>query len=200
MYQFCGQLGVSTGLPQSGLQKAARRRAKTTCEGACKCDGSSSRGRSTPNAVWSCSVQQCRPNVDPVAGLAVNLEPIRPLIVIRQLFGVGRDVKNQTFFRIHESILQHSEADCQVDVSKNFLNNHMSKNHHHKRHHDYECYGKLVDFIEDLIEALIEAEKVLEHYFCHHCKTETVHRLFRENPDGSFDEVGLKCHTCKKIM
>ena len=71
----------------------------------------------------------------------------------------------------------------------------MNENHHHEQ-----SYGKLVDFIEDLIEDLIEAEEVLEHYLCHFCGTETVHRLFRENPDSSFDEVGLRCSKCKRIM
>jgi hypothetical protein len=76
----------------------------------------------------------------------------------------------------------------------------MTQHHHHKHHHEHEVYGKLLEIIEDLVEDLILAEEILEHYICHHCQKETVHRLFRENPDGSFDEVGLKCHNCGKTL
>jgi ribosomal protein L37AE/L43A len=61
------------------------------------------------------------------------------------------------------------------------------------------CYG-LVDFIEDLIEELIMAAEVLIDYLCPFCRRKTVHRLFRENPDGAYDEVGLRCSHCKKVF
>ena len=76
------------------------------------------------------------------------------------------------------------------------LNNKMT----HKHHHEHECYGGIIDFIEDFVECLIMAEEVLAHYFCPYCRKESVHRLFRENPDGAYDEVGLQCHNCKKIF
>jgi hypothetical protein len=61
------------------------------------------------------------------------------------------------------------------------------------------CYG-FVDFIEDLAEDLIVAAERLVGYLCPFCHRPTVHRLFRENPDSSYDEVGLKCSACKKVF
>ena len=77
---------------------------------------------------------------------------------------------------------------------------HPDHKHHHQHHHEHECYGKLLDIIEDLVEDLILAEELLDSYFCPHCSHSAVQRLFRENPDGSFDEVGLKCCKCKKVF
>ncbi len=60
------------------------------------------------------------------------------------------------------------------------------------------CYG--IDLIEELLEELIIALEVLKDILCPICHQQTVHRVFRENPDGSYDEVGLHCKKCKRML
>jgi molybdenum cofactor biosynthesis enzyme MoaA len=60
------------------------------------------------------------------------------------------------------------------------------------------CYGK--DLIEELIEELIIAVEALRDFLCPFCHRATVHKVFRENPDASFDEVGLHCRKCKRML
>lgn len=60
------------------------------------------------------------------------------------------------------------------------------------------CYG--VDLMEELVEELIVAVEVLKNYLCPLCHRATVHKVFRENGDSSYDEVGLKCRKCNKML
>jgi hypothetical protein len=60
------------------------------------------------------------------------------------------------------------------------------------------CYG--ADLIEELIEELIVAVEALVGFLCPFCHRATVHKVYRENPDGAYDEVGLKCRKCKKML
>lgn len=60
------------------------------------------------------------------------------------------------------------------------------------------CYG--IDLIEELLEDMILALEALKDILCPHCHTQTVHRVFRDNPDGSYDDVGLKCKKCMKML
>jgi len=52
-----------------------------------------------------------RHNVDPVAGFRVNLKPIFPLCVIRQLRGIGGDVEDQFSVR-HIQIVPRPGLRC----------------------------------------------------------------------------------------
>ena len=61
-----------------------------------------------------------------------------------------------------------------------------------------DCYG--IDLIEELLEEFILALEVLKGYLCPYCNAESVHQVFRENGDGSYDEVGLHCLKCKKML
>jgi hypothetical protein len=59
---------------------------------------------------------------------------------------------------------------------------------------------EILNDLEDLVQDLIMAAEAIERFLCPFCHRATVHRLFRENGDGSYDEVGLKCRKCKKIL
>jgi len=60
------------------------------------------------------------------------------------------------------------------------------------------CYD--LDFLEQLLEELIIAVDILIGILCPLCGSQSLHQVFRENPDGSYDEVGMKCHKCNKIV
>jgi hypothetical protein len=60
-------------------------------------------------------------------------------------------------------------------------------------------YGFL-DIVEDLIESLIVSAEAVADLLCPFCNRGTVHRVFRENPDGSYDEVALKCKKCDRNL
>ena len=60
------------------------------------------------------------------------------------------------------------------------------------------CYG--VDLIEEILDELIIAVEIIKGFLCPFCHRATVHKVFRENPDGSYDEVGLKCRKCNKML
>jgi hypothetical protein len=64
----------------------------------------------------------------------------------------------------------------------------------------YGILDNIIEDLENLMEHLIEAAEALLDYLCPFCHGQHVHRLFRENPDGSYDEVGLKCVKCKKML
>ena len=53
-----------------------------------------------------------RYDIDPVAGLGTNFKPIRPLSVVRELFGVAWEVKGD-FVRFHISIIAQISPVCQ---------------------------------------------------------------------------------------
>lgn len=59
---------------------------------------------------------------------------------------------------------------------------------------------EILNDLEDLLQDLIMAEKAIERLLCPFCHRATVHALYRENPDGSYDEVGEKCRKCKRIL
>lgn len=64
-------------------------------------------------------------------------------------------------------------------------------------------YGIIEDILndlEDLAFDLIMAAEALKDLLCPFCHRQTVHKLFRENGDGSYDEVGLKCRKCNRIL
>jgi hypothetical protein len=58
----------------------------------------------------------------------------------------------------------------------------------------------LLNDLEDLLQDLIMSEEALFQFLCPFCHRATVHRLFRENGDGSYDEVGLRCRKCKHTL
>ena len=60
------------------------------------------------------------------------------------------------------------------------------------------CYG--IDLIEELLEELIVGLEAIKGFLCPFCHRQTVHHVFRENPDGSYDQVGLKCKACDKSI
>ena len=60
------------------------------------------------------------------------------------------------------------------------------------------CYDGWIE--EVLAEIIFLAETALAGLMCHHCHRMTVHEMFRENPDGSIDEVGKKCRKCGKVQ
>ena len=70
-------------------------------------------------------------------------------------------------------------------------------------HLNNSMYGipeEILNGLEDLLQDLIMAEKAILNFLCPFCHRATVHKLFRENPDGSYDDVGLKCRKCKRIL
>ena len=74
--------------------------------------------------------------------------------------------------------------------------------HHHEPHHPHnpppDPYG--VDLIKELLEDIFVAELAIIDLLCPHCQKPTVHHIFRENPDSSYDEVGLKCKSCQRTL
>lgn len=64
-------------------------------------------------------------------------------------------------------------------------------------------YGIIEDILNDLEDLgfeLIMAAEALKNVLCPRCHRATVHRIFRENPDGSYDDVGIKCRKCNVIL
>jgi hypothetical protein len=61
-------------------------------------------------------------------------------------------------------------------------------------------YGNLDCLIDELLEFLIMADVAILDYFCPLCARQTVHRMYRENPDGGYDEVGIKCRSCNVLL
>lgn len=60
----------------------------------------------------------------------------------------------------------------------------------------YTNLNNIIEDIEHEINELIMSTIALIDYFCPFCHKESVHRMFHENPDGSYDDVGLKCKNC----
>jgi len=65
---------------------------------------------------------------------------------------------------------------------------------------DYNFVEELEELIEEIAEIIFLAEEAIEHLWCRRCNRKTVHKAYRENPDGGIDEVGLKCRKCGKFQ